>query len=73
MTPADETWLGETIATRRLDRVKPNMAAAGLRPRGGEGAHRLVLDYARHQLSEVIAAHDLADADDIRRDRALAE
>jgi hypothetical protein len=30
--------------------ITAHMTAAGLRPRGGEGAHRKVLDYARHQL-----------------------
>lgn len=50
-----------------------HMAAAGLRPRSGEGAHRIVLDYARTQLSVVIASEDLDDADAIRRDRATAE
>ncbi|WP_423919704.1 hypothetical protein [Candidatus Poriferisodalis sp.] len=86
-------WLAEAIATRDLERVKPNMGAAGervndarrhirsarmlaeddttlalaacrdavrkavtahmaangLRVRGGEGTHRITLDYARHQ------------------------
>jgi hypothetical protein len=116
MTPPDN-WLAEAVTTRDLDRVKPNMAAAGdrvndarrhvrsarlladddptlavaachdairkaitghmaavgLRPRGGVGAHRIVLEYARHQLTAVIRATDLTEADDIRRDRALAE
>src|SRR6266699_1668046 len=114
--PGDR-WLAEMIATRDLDRVKPNMAAAGerisdarrhvrsarllasedptlamaachdairkaftghmavagLRPRSGEGAHRLVLEYARHELADVIPADDIDDAEGIRRDRALAE
>ena len=120
MTPtADDRrrWLADAIATRDLDRLKPNMAAAGdrvndarrhvrsarqladddptlamaachdairkaitahmaaagLRPRGGEGAHRIVLDYARHQLADVISTDDLAEAAAIRKDRALAE
>lgn len=108
MTPtADDKrrWLADAIATRDIDRLKPNMAAAGdrvndarrhvrsarrladddptlamaachdairkaitahmaaagLRPRGGEGAHRIVLDYARHQLSDVISTDDLSE------------
>jgi hypothetical protein len=117
VTSADDAWLREAIATRDLDRIQPNMpaagdrvndarrhvrsarllaeddptlaiaachdairkavtghmAAAGLRPHGGEGAHRIVLNYARHQLAAVITADDLADAEDIRKDRALAE
>lgn len=111
------SWLIEAIATRDLERLVPNMAAAGdrindarrhvrsaralaaddptlaisachdavrksitahmaaagLRPRGGDGAHRITLAYARDQLSDVISQQDLDDADDIRRDRALAE
>ena len=53
--------------------ITAHMTAAGMRPRGGEGAHRVVLAYARHQLRDVIATSDLGEADDIRRDRALAE
>lgn len=53
--------------------ITAHMNAAGLRPRGGEGAHRVVLDYARHELADIIAAEDLVEADDIRRDRGLAE
>lgn len=53
--------------------ITAHMAAAGLRARGGEGAHRIVLDYARHQLGDVVTMNDLSEADDIRRDRALAE
>jgi hypothetical protein len=53
--------------------VTGHMLAAGLRPRGGEGAHRIVLAYARHVLGTVITADDLGEADGIRRDRALAE
>jgi transposase InsO family protein len=45
------------------------MTATGLRARGGDGAHRIVLDYARHQLNNLVSAHDLSEADDIRRDR----
>jgi len=49
------------------------MAAAGLRPRSGDGAHRIVLEYARRQLSQIISEDDLIEADDLRRDRAVAE
>ena len=117
MTPPGDQWLTEALATRDLDRIQPNMAAAGervndarrhvrsarliaaddptlaiaachdairkaitahmaaagLRPRSGEGTHRLVLEYARQRLADVITTDDLTDADDIRRDRALAE
>ena len=115
--PDPAKWLAEALATRGLDRLKPNMAAGGerindarrhirsarsladddttlaisachdairkaitghmaargYRPRAGEGAHRIVLDYARTQLSGVIDAADLADADAIRKDRSHAE
>lgn len=111
-----DRWLTEALATRDLDRVQPNMGAAGdrvndarrhvrsarllasedptlaiaachdairkaitahmvaagLRPRSGEGAHRIVLHYARYRLA-VITAEDLTEAEDIRRDRAIAE
>lgn len=114
---ADPLWLSEAIATRDLERVTSNMAAAGdrvndarrhvrsaraladddtplamaachdairkaltahmlangLRPRGGEGAHRIVLDYARTQLGGLIGEGDLEEAKEIRQDRALAE
>lgn len=50
-----------------------HMAAAGFRPRSGEGAHRIVLQYAHHRLADVITAEDLTEAEDIRRDRAIAE
>lgn len=110
-------WLAEAIATRDLERVRPNMGAAGervndarrhirsarllaeddttlamaachdairkalsghmaangLRARSGEGAHRVTLDYARSQLADVITEEDLVEANEIRRDRALAE
>jgi hypothetical protein len=117
VTAAEGHWLSEALATRDLERVQPNMAAAGERindarrhvrsarlladddptlaiaachdairkaftahmaavghrPRGGDGAHRIVLDYARHQLSGVVSAGDLDEAEDLRKDRALAE
>lgn len=53
--------------------VTGHMAAVGFRPRGGEGAHRIALDYARQELQEFIEAGDLHDADDLRKDRALAQ
>jgi hypothetical protein len=53
--------------------VTAHMVANGLRPRGGEGAHRVVLSYARHVLAGVISSEDLEEAEAIRRDRALAE
>lgn len=37
------------------------------------GAHRIALDYAQSQVTDVIAGPDLAETDDIRRDRSLAE
>jgi DNA replicative helicase MCM subunit Mcm2 (Cdc46/Mcm family) len=49
------------------------MAVAGLRVRGGEGAHRIVFEYARYQLADVVANEDVREAEDIRKDRALAE
>lgn len=117
MSPPRDQWLSEALATRDLERVAPNMpaagerindarrhvrsarllaeddptlavaachdairkaitahmAAAGLRARGGEGAHRIVLHDARHRLADIVSPNDLSDADDIRRDRALAE
>lgn len=53
--------------------VTGHMRAAGFRPRSGEGAHRIVLDYARHRLAAVIEEEDLRDAEAIRKDRGLAE
>lgn len=53
--------------------VTAHMAAVGLRVRGGEGAHRITLDYARSQLAHAISDDDLVEADGIRKDRALAE
>ena len=53
--------------------ITGHMAASGYRPRPGEGAHRIVLEYARSQLAGIIDAADLADADAIRKDRSLAE
>ena len=110
-------WLAESLATRDIERLEPNMAAAGdrvndarrhvrsahaladddptlalaachdairkavtghmaaagYRPRPGEGAHRIVLAYARYQLDGIVTEEDIGDADAIRRDRGLAE
>jgi hypothetical protein len=43
--------------------VTGHMAAVGLRPRSGEGAHRIVLDYAREELGDFIGSDDLDEAD----------
>ena len=95
---AARRWLSEAVAARDLERLKPNIAAAGdrtndaprqvrsaraladddrtlavpachdairkairahmaalgHRPRSGEEAHRIVFDYARHQLAGVL-------------------
>jgi hypothetical protein len=53
--------------------ITAHMAAAGYRPRSGEGTHRIVLTYARNQLAGVVSEADLNDADTIRRDRGNAE
>lgn len=53
--------------------ITAHMLANGLRPRGGEGAHRIVLDYARTQLVDVINETDFEEAKEIRQDRSLAE
>jgi hypothetical protein len=53
--------------------VTGHMVAVGLRPRGGEGAHRIVLDYAREELGDFIHSDDLDEADDLRRDRGLVQ
>lgn len=50
-----------------------HMSAQGLRVRRGEGAHRIALDYARHQLAGTVSESDLVEANEIRMDRALAE
>ena len=46
--------------------ITAHMTALGYRPRAGEGAHRIVLDYARQQLHTVITKDQLDDADAIR-------
>jgi hypothetical protein len=110
-------WLAESLATRDIERLEPNMAvagdrvndarrhvrsadaladddptlalaachdairkavtahmaAAGYRPRAGEGAYRIVLAYARYQLGGIVTEDDIGNADAIRRDRGLAE
>lgn len=53
--------------------VTAYMLATGLRPRAGEGAHRIVLLYARHVLGNVVTEDDLTDAEGIRRDQGLTE
>lgn len=53
--------------------VTAHMVASGLRARGGDGAHRITLNYARQALAREIAHDDLVEADEIRQDRALAE
>jgi hypothetical protein len=118
MTDRDPTaWLTEALATRDLDRIQPDMAAAGnrindaratvkaartvqsdaptfsiagchdaarkaitahmvatgYRPKRGEGAHRIVIDYARHVLADAITEDDLEALDGLRRDRGDAE
>ena len=53
--------------------VTAHMAANGVRARGGEGAHRITLDYARHTLGGRIEVDDIEEAQQIRQDRAVAE
>ena len=53
--------------------ITAHMVASGCRAKSGDGAHRLVLEYAQHELSAVIGTDDLDAADSIRRDRATAE
>jgi hypothetical protein len=53
--------------------ITAHMVASGLRPRSGDGAHPLVLGYAKIVLTGIITPSDLREADDLRRDRALAE
>ena len=53
--------------------VTAHMAAVGLRVRSGDGAHRVTLEYARTQLAGIVEHDDLVEADEIRKDRALAE
>ena len=53
--------------------ITAHMTASGYRPRNGNGAHRIVLQYARSQLDGAIADADIDRADALRRDRATAE
>ncbi len=53
--------------------ITAHMTANGYRPRNGNGAHRIVLQYARSQLDGAIAGADIDRADALRRDRATAE
>ena len=53
--------------------ITGQMVASGCRPKSGDGAHRVVLEYCRHELSAVVSAEDVDAADSIRRDRATAE
>ena len=53
--------------------VTAHMVANGYRPKSGEGAHRIVVDYARVVLSGVLTADDVDALDSLRRDRADAE
>ena len=53
--------------------ITAHMTANGYRPRNGNGAHRIVLQYARSQLDGAIASADVDRADALRRDRATAE
>ena len=53
--------------------ITGHMVANGCRPKSGDGAHRLVLEYATNELADVVDEDDLAAADSIRRDRATAE
>ena len=64
-------WLTPHDAIRKT--VTAHMAAVGLRVRSGDGAHRITLDYARNQLAGIVEHDDLVEADEIRKDRALAE
>ena len=50
-----------------------HMTAKGLRVRGTEGAHKRTLEYARSELAGCIDEDDLDEADELRKDRALAE
>jgi hypothetical protein len=53
--------------------ITGHMVANGVRPKSGDGAHRIVLEYCRHELAAVISSEDVDSADSIRRDRATAE
>lgn len=53
--------------------ITAHMEAAGLKPKDGDGAHRIVLEYAEHELVGDIEAEDLIEARRIRQDRGIAE
>ncbi len=53
--------------------ITAHMTANGYRPRNGNGAHRIVLQYARSQLDAVLTSADIERADALRRDRVAAE
>lgn len=67
---SDPTWLQEAVATRDLDRVGASMPAAGERI---NDTRRHVDSARRPATADPTLAEDLEDADEIRRDRALAE
>ncbi len=73
LAPQDPTLAMSACHDAIRKALTAHLTANGLRPRGGEGAHRIVLAYARNQLVGVIDEEDLEAADDIRRDRAVAE
>lgn len=58
-------------ATRKA--ITAHMAAQGLRPKKGEGAHRVVTDYAANGLSHLLSAADIEAIDELRRARGRAE
>jgi hypothetical protein len=49
------------------------MIASGYRPKKGDGSHRIVVEYARVVLAEVLPEADLIALDDLRADRGEAE
>src|SRR3546814_17189385 len=53
--------------------ITAHMVATGYRPKKGDGAHRIVIEYARHVLGPVITDDDLDALDGLRRDRGDAE
>ena len=70
----DDTTLAITACHDAIRKaVTAHMTAAGYRARRGDGAHRIVLAYARSQLSPTISSSDLDEADALRRDRGVAE
>lgn len=53
--------------------ITAHMVARGYRPKKGEGAHRIVIEYARVVLADALAVDDIDGLDGLRRDRADAE